>query len=567
MTSFIRRIALNGGTFLRAIARSLQGSFITFAVIAIVLACEAPAQNSNFHNAPASAKELKNPYEGQQPPNARALFHLRCARCHGENGEGSGNIPPLKVERIKAVTPGEIFWFITKGDVPNGMPSWVTLPKQQRWQIVSYVQSLGQPQSARANRPAAAPLVAEKLNAPPPTPPFTDFRYEKPGNVRKITLKDLPAHFATPSAPNGPQVVARPEGAWPQVLDGFKVEQYAAGLDDPRIIRTSPNGDIFVAETKAGDIRVFRGITGNGKPEQMSVFAGGLNQPFGITFYPPGPNPQWVYVGNIDSVVRFPYQNGDLQARGAAQHTADVPDGGGHTTRDIQFSLDGKKMFVSVGSGSNVDDPDTTPAEKNRADVLEFNPDGSEMQVYAYGIRNCVGLGMNPKTGELWCSTNERDGLGDNLVPDYITHVQEGGFYGWPWWYMGGHQDPRHDGKHPELKDKVITPDVILNPHNASLGITFYDGKQFPAEYQGDLFASEHGSWNRAVRVGYELIRVPLHQTGHASGEYEDFMTGFVVDNGHVWGRPVSVTTAPDGSLLVTDDASNSIWRISYTGK
>ena len=293
-----------------------------------------------------------------------------------------------------------------------------------------------------------------------------------------------------------------------------------------------------MAETKAGDIRVFRGITSNGKPVQMAVFASGLNRPFGIAFYPPGPNPEWVYVGNMDSVARFPYQNGDLQARGPAQHIADLPGGGGHTTRDIQFSLDGKKMFVSVGSASNVDDPDTTPAEKNRADVLVFNPDGSDMQVYAYGIRNCVGLGVNPLTGELWCSTNERDGLGDNLVPDYITHVQEGGFYGWPWWYMGGHQDPRHKGKHPELKDKVITPDVMVNPHNASLGITFYDGKQFPAEYQGDLFASEHGSWNRGVRVGYELIRVPLHQTGHASGEYEDFMTGFVVDNGKCLGTP-----------------------------
>jgi glucose/arabinose dehydrogenase len=362
-------------------------------------------------------------------------------------------------------------------------------------------------------------------------------------------------------------VVARPEGAWPQVPDGFKVEQYATGLDNPRTIRTAPNGDILVSETKAGDLRVFRGITANGKPGQMAMFAGGLNEPFGIAFYPPGPSPQWIYVGNTDSVVRFPYQNGDLLARGPAQHIADLPSRGGHTTRDIQFSPDGKRMFVSVGSASNVDDPDTTPAEKKRADVLVFNPDGSEMQVYAYGIRNCVGLGMNPLTGELWCSTNERDGLGDNLVPDYITHVQEGGFYGWPWWYMGSHQDPRHKGKHPELKDKVITPDVILNPHNASLGITFYDGKQFPAEYQGDLFASEHGSWNRAVRVGYELIRVPLHQTGHASGEYEDFMTGFVVDNEQVWGRPVAVTTAPDGSLLVTDDASNSIWRISYTGK
>jgi glucose/arabinose dehydrogenase len=229
--------------------------------------------------------------------------------------------------------------------------------------------------------------------------------------------------------------------------------------------------------------------------------------------------------------------------------------------------MDGKKMWVSVGSGSNVDDPDTTPAEKNRADILEFNPDGSDMRIYAYGIRNAVGLAVNPKTGELWCSVNERDGLGDNLVPDYITHVQDGGFYGWPWWYMGGHQDPRHQGKHPELKDKVITPDVILQPHNASLEMTFYEGKQFPAEYQGDIFASEHGSWNKSIRTGGELIRVPLHQTGHASGEYEDFMTGFVVDNGHVWGRPVGVTLAPDGSILVSDDASGSIWRISYTGK
>src|ERR1700730_9746431 len=400
MTSFIRRIALNGGTFLRAIARSLQGSFITFAVIAIVLACEAPAQNSNFHNAPASAKELKNPYEGQQPPNASALFHLRCARCHGENGEGSGNIPPLKVERIKAVTPGEIFWFITKGDVPNGMPSWATLPKQQRWQIVSYVQSLGQPESARASRPAAAPLVAEKLNAPPPTPPFTDFRYEKPGNVRKITLKDLPAPFATSSSGNGPKLVPRPEKAWPQVPPGFRVELYATGLDDPRMIRTAPNGDFFVADSRTGDVRVFRGIIAEGKPEQAEVFATGLNRPFGINFYPPGPDPHWIYVGNTDAVVRFPYENGDLKARGPAEHIADLPTGNGHWTRDIQFTPNGKKMFVSVGSAPTMDDPDTTPAEKKRAAVLEFNPDGSGMRVYAYGIRNCVGMAINSQTGE-----------------------------------------------------------------------------------------------------------------------------------------------------------------------
>lgn len=555
-----------GGTVLKVMACVLRSSLAMFSAI-ILLISAAPGQGSTFHDAPASAKELKNPYEGQKPAQAKALFHLHCARCHGEHGEGSGNIPRLKAEKIKTVAPGEIFWFITKGDVSNGMPAWASLPKQQRWQIVSYVQALGRPQSGQSSKQEEAPIVADTSNLPAPKPPFTDFRHEKPGEIRKITLQDLPAPHATSSADNGPQVVARPEGAWPQVPQGFKVEQYAAGLDNPRIIRTAPNGDFFVAESEAGDIRVFRGITSKGRPEQSALFASGLNEPFGIAFYPPGPNPEWVYVGNTDAVVRFPYQNGDLQARGPLEHLVDLPSGRGHSTRNVQFAPDGKRMFVAVGSASNVADTDTTPEEKNRADVLEFNPDGSELRVFAYGIRNCVGLAVNPKTGELWCSVNERDGLGDNLVPDYITHVQEGGFYGWPWWYMGSHQDPRHPGKHPELKDKVITPDVILNPHNASLGITFYEGKQFPEEYQGDLFASEHGSWNRAVRVGYELIRVPLHQTGHASGEYQDFMTGFVVDNGHVWGRPVGVTTAPDGSLLVTDDGSNSIWRITYTGK
>jgi glucose/arabinose dehydrogenase len=380
-------------------------------------------------------------------------------------------------------------------------------------------------------------------------------------------VKDLPAPLATSSAGNGPKLVPRPKDAWPKVLPGFRVELYASGLDDPRLIRTAPNGDVFVAQSQTGDIQVFRGITADGKPAHTEMFAAGLNRPFGINFYPPGPDPKWIYIGNTDSVVRFPYRNGDLKARGPAEHIADLPGNQGHWTRDIQFTADGKKMFVSVGSASNVDDADTTPAEKNRADVLEFNPDGSGMRIYASGIRNCVGMAINSKTGELWCSTNERDALGDNLVPDYITHVQEGGFYGWPWWYMGGQQDPRHAGKHPELKGKVITPDVILNPHNASLEMTFYEGDQFPAEYHGDIFASEHGSWNRSVRVGYEVIRIPLHQTGHSSGEYEDFMTGFVVDNGHVWGRPVGITVASDGSLLVTDDGSKSIWRISYDGK
>jgi glucose/arabinose dehydrogenase len=473
----------------------------------------------------------------------------------------------------QTASDGELFWYITRGDVANGMPSWKSLPEEQRWQVVTYIKSLGNAPPSTATSGAATSIastadaagaVATTSNAPAPTLPFTDYRYESPGTIRHITLKDLPEPYATSSATNGPKIVPRPQTAWPKAPPGFKVELYATGLTNPRVMRIAPNGDIFLAETSAGDIKVFRGITADGKPEQEKVFATGLNIPFGIAFYPLGPNPQWVYVANMDSVVRFPYHVGDMTNSAPPQQLLDLPSGGHHRSRDVVFSPDGKKMFVSVGSDQNVDD---APTEKNRADILELNPDGSGLRVYASGIRNPVGIAINPTTGELWCSVNERDGLGNDLVPDYITHVQDGGFYGWPWWYMGGNQDPRFAGKHPELKDKVITPDVILQPHNASLEMAFYDGKQFPAEYAGDIFASEHGSWNRSPRAGYEVIRVPLHQTGHASGEYEDFLTGFVVDDENVWGRPVGVAVAPDGSLLVSDDGSGSLWRVSYTGK
>jgi glucose/arabinose dehydrogenase len=558
---------------MRSFARSFA---LTAATILLpVLSLFGLAADAKFHNAPAAARNMKNPYAGDDAAAqaGKPLYAKNCLACHGKLGKGTGNVPSLVDGKLDGVPPGEIFWFVTHGDKDNGMPSWAQLPASQRWKIVTYVTSVlpalnAQPAAAAA---AGAPVVdtnTSKLNAPPPTPPFTDFRYEKPGNVRKITVNDLPQPYATQSSNNGPELVARPEKAWPVALPGFKVELYATSLDNPRTLRTAPNGDIFVAEGDPGRILILRGVTGDGKPELTATFASGLKHPYGLAFYPPGPNPQWLYVGNTSEVVRFAYHNGDLKASGAAQHIADLPGPGGHWTRAVVFSQDGKKLFVAVGSGSNVDDPDTHPGEKNRADILVCDPANCTLSVYAYGIRNAGGgIAVNPQTGELWCSVNERDALGDNLVPDYITHVQEGGFYGWPWWYIGGHQDPRHQGKHPELKDKTIVPDVLLQPHNASLEFAFYDGQQFPAEYKGDIFASEHGSWNKAVRVGYEVIRVPLHQTGHATGEYEDFLTGFVLPDGNVWGRPVGLTVAQDGSILVSDDGSNSIWRVSYIGK
>jgi glucose/arabinose dehydrogenase/mono/diheme cytochrome c family protein len=523
----------------------------------------ARAEPPTFHQVPLSAASLENPYRGQAAA-ARAggeLYAVHCAACHGTSAEGTGNVPALAHGALQRVPDGEVFWFITRGSRSDAMPSWASLPEEQRWQLVTYLKTL-------VNEPIVAPAPdaasMAPISAPPPVAPFSDFRFEVPGTVHKITVRDLPAPFTTRSAGNAPSIVTRPADAWPKAPEGFRVQLYADGLAGPRVIHVAPNGDVFVAESGGGRIRVFRGLTADGKPERTEIFAANLTKPYGLAFYPAGSDPKWLYVANTDSVLRFPYRNGDLEATGAAQHIVDLPHGSGHWTRDVVFSADGKTLFVAVGSGSNVDDPDTTPAERNRADILAFRPDGSHMRVYASGIRNPSGLAVDPRSGQLWCAVNERDGLGDNLVPDYITPVRNGGFYGWPWWYMGPHQDPRHAGKHPELRKHVITPEVLLQPHSAPLQLAFYQGEQFPDEYRGDIFASSHGSWNKAVRTGYKIIRVPLRRTGQASGVYQDFLTGFVLPNGQVWGRPVGVTTAADGSLLVTDDGSNSIWRVSY---
>jgi glucose/arabinose dehydrogenase len=435
----------------------------------------------------------------------------------------------------------------------------------------------GMKTDAAAGGAPSAPAAASPPS-PAPTPstpsaPFADYRNERPGARHHIHPGDLPPPHTTASVDNGPHVVDRPATAWPQAPDGFKVELYADKLNNPRLIRTAPNGDLFVAESKADQVRVLHGVGRDGRVQRVEVFAHDLRQPFGIAFYPPGNDPRWVYVANTDSVWRFPYRGGDLVARGPHETiTTQIQGGGrlrggGHWTRDLAFSPDGKKMYVSVGSRSNNDDTDGNPAEEHRANILELNPDGTGLRVFASGIRNAVGIAVHPRTRELWASVNERDRLGDDLVPDYITHVKDGGFYGWPWFYIGGNPDPRHAGKHAELRDKVIVPDVLVQAHHASLEMVFYEGKQFPAAYQGDIFAAQHGSWNRTARTGYEVIRVPLHQTDHATGEYEDFLTGFVTADGQVWGRPVGVAVAADGALMVSDDGSNSVWRISYRGK
>lgn len=391
---------------------------------------------------------------------------------------------------------------------------------------------------------------------------FSSVATDRPGLRRLITTADLVAPFATDSVRNNARLSPRPENVLPQAPAGFVVQLYASGLEIPRKMITAPNGDIFLAESGGGRIRVLRGVNADGSAAQSEVFATGLNRPFGLALYPNGANPRYLYVGNTNSVVRFPYQTGDLKAGGAAETIIPVLPTGGHWTRDIVFSRDGSKMLVAVGSGSNVDDNER---EHHRANVLEFTPDGKNEQVYASGIRNPVGLAIHPQTGDLWTSVNERDGLGDDLVPDYITRVVPGGFYGWPWYYLGANQDPRHEGKRPDLRDKVLVPDVLLQAHTASLAMTFYTGTQFPAEYRGHAFAAQHGSWNRARRTGYKVVYAPV-VNGRATGEYVDFLIGFSSADENVWGRPVGVAVASDGALLVSDDGSNSVWRVSYQG-
>ena len=323
---------------------------------------------------------------------------------------------------------------------------------------------------------------------------------------------------------------------------------------------------MFIAESSSGRIKILRDLPGSPSP-QIETFASGLTLPFGIAFYPPGPAPSFVYVVNTNSIARFAYANGDLHARGPAETIVPQLTPGsadGHWTRDIAFSLDERAMYVAVGSQSNVADVDAAPAETLRAAILETNPTGGPLHVFASGLRNPVSLAVDPGSGDIWTTVNERDLLGNNLPPDYVTRVRRGGFYGWPWFYAGSNEDPTLPGRHPELKYQSIVPDVLLQPHSAPIQLAFYDGTQFPSAYQDDIFVCSHGSWNRSVRTGYEVIRI-LRNNGRVTGWYEDFVTGFVGDatpDGTVRGRPAGIAVAADGSLLIADDLANTIWRV-----
>ena len=400
-----------------------------------------------------------------------------------------------------------------------------------------------------------------------------------------VTVADLPAPFATPSAGNSPTIL-RETLPTPKVPSGLSVNVFSRDTLKPRGLKKAPNGDLFVIETGSGRLSLYRNENGRLKPERLT-FAEGLERPAGIAFFPNGANPQYLYVMGATNLVRIPYRNGDITARAKPEIVIEkLVKGGGHGNRDIAFSPDNKVMYITVGSVSNVQQSMTLApkdgiaaheashglgaswdVEEWRAQVMRFKPDGTQKANFATGLRNCVAFDMRPGTNELYCVINERDGLGDDLVPDYFTRVREGAFYGWPWYYLGDHEDPRHPKARPDLKGKVTVPDVLFVSHSAPLGINFYQPVKgakanLPATYWGDAFVALHGSWNRAERTGTKIVRV-LFKGGKPTGAYEDFMTGLILDDKTVTARPVGVATGPDGALYVSDDAAGYIWRIA----
>jgi glucose/arabinose dehydrogenase/cytochrome c2 len=551
------------------------------------------------------------PALGADATAGKTLFRQQCSICHtAEPGDNGGAQGPSLISVYGRPAAGAVGFAYTGAlraahltwDAPTlarflaspttvvpGSAMVIAVPNESdRDNLVAYFQNLAGTQSAGAASKAGPEAGAPAVAVPAASLRSADWRLDAPGRVHRIDLGALPPPFATPSVRNGPKLIARPANAALAVPPGFHVEPFADNLQGPRKMLVAANGDILVSETVGGRISVLHPTPDGRRAAGADVYLQGLKQPFGLALYPNADHPRWLYIAETNRVTRYPYRAGDVKPGGEAEVVIpQLPSGGGHFTRDIAFSPDGTLLFVSVGSVSNVADsmskkpPDEIKAweiehglgaawdrETDRAAVLVFDAASpGPAKVYATGLRNCVGLTVQPASGALWCTTNERDALGDDLVPDYSTRVQRGGYYGWPWYYLGSNEDPRLQGERPDLRGKVLVPDVPYQAHSASLTMTFYaasGGKSaFPASFVGDALVAFHGSWNRSLRTGYKLVRVHM-KNDQPTGDYEDFLTGFIADDGNVWGRPVATTQLKDGSLLLSDDGGNVIFRISY---
>ncbi len=528
----------------------------------------------------------------------KVIFQQNCGMCHtaepNDNGGGQGPALTGIFGRRAASNPAfgytkqlresNLIWDAPTLDrflkdpakTVRGTAMIVAVPsKSDRANLIAYLKSV------RSAKP-------EVLQTAKSTSDAADWKRDRPGRLHRIDLSTLPLPGATLSVRNRHQLVEKPIDAKLSLPPGFKIDVFSRDLEGPRRMLVAPNGDIFVTETPNGRISILRqgsdGITAS-KPQ---IFATDLNVPHGMAWYPNAANPSWLYVAENNRVVRFPYQNGMVRAQGSPEIVTTLPPGGSHIRRDIVFADDGRRMYVSVPSASNAaeDMPPKTPAEikeweanfgigaawgneTDRATVLVFDTTSKDPGRHlANGIRNCVGLTIQPQTNDLWCTTNERDKIGDGLVPDYSTRVRDGGFYGWPWYYMGQNEDPRHKEARPDLRDKALLPDVPYEAHSAALTLMFYRANNgpsaFPKEYEGAGFVTFHGSWNRVERTGHKIVKLRFRD-GVPTGEYEDFLTGFIIDDQTVWGRPVGTVQLPDGSLLLSDDEANVIYRISYS--
>lgn len=534
----------------------------------------------------------------------KKLFVANCAMCHTVSpdtatlaGPGLFNVVGRPVagvpgfgysKALAQAAAGGKTWTAAELDLflkdPGAYAPGTAMPvnvanEANRRALTSYLATVRGPAARARAAAAAAPAAATGEH-------WSD---DRPGRIHEVRAGDLAWPFSTGSAGNPPTTVPRPANLLPSVPPGFSVSLWATDPDRGRIMAKAPNGDIFLGSMSRRLIKVLRSSTGE-QADTISTFAAEMNRPFGFAFWPVGPHPQYLYVAYVNSIVRFPYKNGDLVASAAPEvvvpHLVAAP--GAHTTRTLVFSNDSKTMYVAIGSASNIGEQiDARPPaplaewesrhglgaawgeELDRGVVLAFNPDGSGKRTFATGLRNCVGMYRHPRNGDLYCSVNERDLLGDNLPPDYLTRVKDGAFYGWPWYYIGNNEEPRLKGRRPDLKGKVTTPDLLLTAHSAPLGMVAYERRAaasnaFPADYDGDMFLALHGSWNRSTRTGSKVVRVFM-KDGVPTGKYQDFMTGFVVSDKEVWGRPSWVEMLDDGSLLVVDDVTGEIWRVYPT--